>query len=290
MNVIKKVKNHYLPEYYRLMRFDKPIGILLLLWPTLWGLWLAAKGIPPLTILLVFVFGVIVMRAAGCVINDIADRHFDRQVTRTQNRPLATGALPLSHSIILFITLCVLALCLVIFLNWLTLLLAIPGVVIASVYPFMKRYTHWPQAFLGIAFSWGIPMAFSAIQNKITPLAWWLLATNFLWVIAYDTMYAMVDRSDDIKAGIKSTAVLFGKYDRFIIFCLQVMVLISLLIIAVWNHFNALFFIAWLVAIALALYQQILIRNQQPEKCFSAFLNNHWFGLAIFIGIALGLI
>jgi len=278
-----------LNSYCRLMRFDKPIGILLLLWPTLWALWIAAQGIPPLKILTIFLLGVIFMRTAGCIVNDIFDRRFDRQVQRTQHRPLATQEIPLHHAILLLLLFCGLSLILVLFLNTFSLALAVIGLLIAVIYPLMKRVTHWPQAWLGLAFAWGIPMAFAAQTNTVPGLAWWLFATTALWIIVYDTFYGMVDRADDIKIGVQSTAVLFGRFDRLIIACLQATVIISLALIGRFLNLGLVFYSGLLIATFLAIYQQYLIRNRDPQACFRAFLNNHWFGCAIFFGIALSL-
>lgn len=277
-------------DYWRLMRLDKPIGILLLLWPTCWALWLSAGGIPPLEILAIFIAGVVIMRTAGDVINDIADRKIDGSVQRTRHRPLATGKIPMRHAVYLFLSLCVLAGLMTLFLNRLTFCLAIAGLLLACIYPFMKRVTHWPQAFLGLAYSWGIPMAFAAQTNHVPWQAWWLFAAAALWVIAYDTLYAMVDREDDLKIGVKSTAVLFGIYDRGIVAGLQFLVLLSLAMIAQSYHLRKIFYLGWSIAALLAFYQQYLIRHREPEKCFKAFLNNHWFGCALFLGIMAGLL
>lgn len=274
-------------EYWRLMRFDKPIGILLLLWPTLWAVWLAADGAPALKIIAIFIAGVVVMRTAGDIINDVADRHIDGLVQRTRHRPLAQQTISLRNALLLFGILCAIAGVLVLFLNRLSFYLAIVGLGLACLYPFSKRFTHWPQAFLGLAYSWGIPLAFAAQQNQTPPIAWWLFATAALWVIAYDTFYAMVDRPDDLRIGVKSTAVLFGNYDRFIIGCLQGVVLLSLLGIAHFYRLNWEFYLGWGCALAFAIYQQYLIRNREPGACFRAFLNSHWFGCAIFLGIYL---
>jgi 4-hydroxybenzoate polyprenyltransferase len=279
-----------LADYFRLMRFDKPIGILLLLWPTWWALWLAAHGMPSLKLWVIFTLGVVIMRSAGDVINDIADRNFDGAVQRTQNRPLALKKISVRHALILFIFLCTMAGVLTLFLNRLTILLALIGLLLACIYPFTKRLTHWPQAVLGLAYSWGIPMAFAAQQNHVPWTAWWLFATAAVWVIAYDTFYAMVDRPDDIKIGIKSTAVLFGEHDRWVIGVMQITVLASL---AMLSHYYGLgwpFYAGWTIAGLLAIYQQYLIREREPGKCFKAFLNNHWFGCALFLGICSGLL
>ncbi len=277
-------------EYWRLMRFHKPIGILLLLWPTLWALWLAARGLPSLKTVAVFVLGVILMRAAGCVINDIADRNFDGQVRRTQQRPLATRAVSVREALILFFILITLAAGLVIiFLNRLNLYLAILGLAIACFYPFTKRFTHLPQVILGLAFAWGIPMAFAEIQNKIPGISWWLFATTCLWIVVYDTFYAMADREDDLKIGVRSTAILFGKYDRLFTILLQTVVVVSFCGIAIDYHLNWKFYLGWSIALLLMLYQQYLIQERRPEACFQAFLNNNWVGFALFFGLWMGL-
>jgi 4-hydroxybenzoate polyprenyltransferase len=276
-------------DYWRLMRFDKPIGILLLLWPTWWALWLASGGPPPLKILAIFTAGVIIMRTAGDIINDIADRHIDGAVQRTRLRPLAAKTISVRRAFILFVLLCAMAGALTLFLNRLTIYLAILGLCLACLYPFTKRVTHWPQAFLGLAYSWGIPMAFAAQLNKVPWSGWWLFATSVLWVIAFDTFYAMVDRPDDIKIGVKSTAVLWGEYDRWVIAGLQLAVLLSLAMIAVYYRLGWTFYVGWGVASLLAVYQQYLIRHREPAACFRAFLNNHWFGCALFLGLWSGL-
>ncbi len=275
-------------HYLRLMRFDKPIGIFLLLWPTLWSLWIAAKGPPHWLNLIIFILGVIVMRAAGCIINDIADHRIDSQVSRTAARPLARRVISISSAFILFVVLSILALTLVLCLNFLTIKLAFIGFLLATIYPFMKRWTHWPQAFLGLAFAWGIPMAFAAEIGSVPMLAWELFAITFLWVIVYDTQYAMVDREDDIKIGVKSTAILFAGYDRLIIALLQLVVLVSLASLGYYLQLKIYFYLGLLAAAVLAVYQQYLIRQRQPKACFKAFLNNHWFGCVIFLGICFG--
>jgi 4-hydroxybenzoate polyprenyltransferase len=277
-----------LNDYWRLMRFDKPIGIFLLLWPTLSALWLAAGGTPPLSLLWIFIAGVVVMRTAGDIINDIADRHIDGAIQRTRQRPLATQVIPLHHAAALFGLLCLMALALVLLLNRLTICLAAVGLGLACLYPFTKRFTHWPQAFLGLAYSWGILMAFAAQNNEVTGVALWLFATCVLWVIVYDTFYAMADRPDDVKIGVKSTAVLFGKQDRLITGCLQIVVLGSLWGLAHYCRLGSIFYVGWGIAVLLAIYQQYLIRRREPSACFRAFLNNHWFGCAIFLGFLLG--
>jgi len=276
-----------LSKHFVLMRFDKPIGTLLLLWPTLWGLWVAAKGFPNVFILSIFVAGVILMRAAGCVINDIADRHIDGKVSRTQSRPLATGSFSLRAAVILFSILMSIAFILVCLLNAKTILLAIIAAALATLYPFTKRWTYWPQLVLGLAFSMSIPMAFTAITNQIPNIAWLMFATSVLWTITYDTEYAMTDRADDLKIGIKSTAILFGRHDRRVIGCIQIVMLLLLLIIGHQLQLNIYYYLGITAAAVLSIYHQYLIRNRDPQSCFRAFLNNNWIGLAIFLGTAL---
>jgi len=275
-----------LHQYALLMRLHRPIGILLLLWPTLWALWIAGDGYPDLLITIVFIFGVILMRSAGCVINDYADRHIDPHVLRTSDRPLAAGRVTEGEALILFIILCLIAFGLVLLMNWLTIALSVIAALLAASYPFMKRYTHWPQVFLGIAFGFSIPMAFAAQTGTVPILAWWLFFINVLWTVAYDTMYAMADREEDLKIGVKSTAILFGKADKAIIAILQIAVLVLLFWIGQKNNFNQFYFIGLLIAASLIIYQQWLIKDREAERCFQAFLNNNWFGAAIFLGIA----
>jgi 4-hydroxybenzoate polyprenyltransferase len=272
-------------QYYLLTRLHKPIGILLLLWPTLWALWLAAEGVPSLPILLVFTLGVVLMRSAGCVINDYADRAFDPQVRRTRERPLATGLVSPREALVLFAVLCLIALTLVSTLNRLTIYLALGALVLAAVYPFTKRYTHLPQVVLGAAFGWAIPMAFAAVQDGVPKLAWLLFTVNVLWATAYDTFYAMVDRDDDLKIGVKSTAILFGEADLLVIGVLQILVLLGLVLVGRMAGLGLFFYLGLLVAAGLALYQQYLARQRAPAGCFQAFLNNNWFGAAVFAGI-----
>ncbi len=279
----------YLLNYASLMRLDKPIGILLLLWPTLWSLWLAAKGLPRWDLLFIFTLGVILMRSAGCVINDFADRKIDGKVARTQGRPLVTGAVSSRAAIILFVVLCLMALGLVLLTDPLTIKLSVGGLVLAFIYPFMKRHTHLPQIILGAAFAWGVPMAFAAQAGELKKDMWLIYLTVVLWTVVYDTFYAMVDRADDIKIGVKSTAILFGEQDRFITGALQAMTLYSLYLIG--QHFNlGIFYYLSLVNVAgLFCYQQVLIRYREPAACFKAFLNNNWVGAVVFLGIAVDL-
>ncbi len=273
-------------QYALLMRLHRPIGILLLLWPTLWALWIAGNGYPDLLVTIVFILGVILMRSAGCVINDYADRHIDPHVRRTSDRPLAARRVTEREALILFIVLCLIAFGLVLLMNWLTIALSVIAAILAATYPFMKRYTHWPQVFLGIAFGFSIPMAFAAQTGTVPILAWWLFLINVLWTVAYDTMYAMADREEDLIIGVKSTAILFGKADKAIITFLQIAVLVLLFWIGQNNNFNQFYFIGLLIAASLVIYQQWLIKDREAGRCFQAFLNNNWFGAAIFMGIA----
>lgn len=276
-----------LPLYLQLMRLDRPIGTLLLLWPTLWALWLAAGGFPHWHLLIIFPLGVLLMRSAGCVINDYADRRVDGFVARTALRPLATGAVSTREALALFAGLCVLAFVLVLFTNRLTVLLAFVAVALAALYPFMKRYTHLPQVVLGAAFGWSIPMAFAAQLNEVPRTAWLLFSANLLWTIAYDTFYAMVDRDDDIKIGIKSTAILFGDDDRVITATLQAMTLLTLIFVGVQFHLAYWFYVSLIGVTGLFVYQQWLIRERRRDLCLQAFLNNNRVGALIFAGIFL---
>lgn len=273
--------------YWRLARLDKPVGWLLLLWPTLWAVWIAADGHPPAHIVVVFVLGVIAMRAAGCVINDYLDRDFDPQVARTRDRPLASGAVTPKEALGVFAVLMLAAFLLVLTLNRQTILLSFAGAFIAMTYPLAKRFTNLPQVYLGVAFSWGIPMAFSAQHADLMPLAWWLLATNLLWTVAYDTMYAMADRPDDVKAGIKSTAILFGRFDLLINATLQVMALLSLALIGRHLDLGGVFYLGLLGAACTGVYQLHLCKDRDRQRCFKAFLNNIWFGGFVFAGLVL---
>jgi 4-hydroxybenzoate polyprenyltransferase len=273
-------------QYALLMRLHRPIGIFILLWPILWALFLSGRGYPDVLVTTVFVLGVILMRSAGCVINDYADRHIDPYVRRTRDRPLAAGRVSTREALILFVILCVIAFGLVLLMNRLTIALSVVGALLAASYPFMKRYTHWPQVYLGIAFGWSIPMAFAAQTNSIPPIVWWLFITNVLWAVVYDTMYAMVDREDDLVIGVKSTAILFGQADKMIIAGLQISVLLLLLWIGQHENLGILYYLGLLAASGLSIYQQWLIKDRNPQLCFQAFLNNNWFGAAIFAGIA----
>ena len=274
-------------SYWRLMRFDRPIGILLLLWPTLWALWVAAQGVPSIKNLFIFCAGVVVMRAAGCVANDLADRDFDGHVERTRGRPLANGELRPRQAAGLLLALLTLALLLVLMTNRQTVLLSLAGAALAVSYPLFKRFTHYPQIVLGVAFGWGIPMAFTAETGSIAPVAWWLLLANVVFSVIYDTQYAMVDRDDDLAIGIKSTAIAFGRHDLKILMVLQLFMLAILIGIGLTLGFHWPWWLALSTAGALFFWQQRLIRDRGREACFRAFLNNNWVGLALFFGLAL---
>jgi 4-hydroxybenzoate polyprenyltransferase len=271
----------------QITRADKPIGTYLLLWPTYWALWIAGDGFPTLHWLVVFTLGVFVMRSAGCVINDWADRKVDGQVKRTQNRPLVSGLLTSNDALSLFGVLIGIALGLVLTLSWYTIQLSVIAVLLAASYPFMKRYTQLPQVVLGAAFSWGMIMAFAEGMGEIPAIAWLLFSANLLWTVAYDTMYAMVDRDDDLKIGVKSTAILFGRHDKRIILLLQLATLALLMSVGEMLAFGWPYQLSLIVAAGFFCYQQILIVNREREKCFAAFLNNHYVGLVVFIGISL---
>ena len=273
--------------YWRLMRFDKPIGILLLLWPTLWALWIAGEGRPSVKNILIFAAGVVLMRAAGCIINDVADRDFDSQVQRTRSRPLATGELNVREALIMFALLMLMAFGLVLLTNALTIKLAFAGAVLASSYPFFKRFTHWPQVVLGIAFGWGMVMAFAAETGRIPAVAWWLLSVNIVWSVVYDTLYAMVDRDDDIRVGLKSTAILFGHYDLLILRSLKLLMLVLLLKIGLMLAMTWPWYLGVAITAGLFFMQQLSVRNRDPGACFRAFLNNNWIGLALFAGLVI---
>ena len=274
--------------YAQLMRIDKPIGTLLLLWPTLWALWVAAQGFPDLSVLIVFSAGVFLMRSAGCVINDFADRNIDGFVDRTKNRPLPSGRATSAEAIILFLLLAISAFLLVLTQNSLTIQLSFAGLLLAFAYPFMKRFTHLPQFVLGLAFSWAIPMAFAAQANALPAVVWIIFAVNIIWTIAYDTLYAMVDREDDLKIGMKSTAILFAQNDKLIIALLQLSSLILLILLGGLENLNWPYFIALLVVAGLFVRQQLQIKNREKTACFKAFLDNNYVGLIVFAGLFLG--
>lgn len=279
------LKAENIAAYWQLARANRPIGIYLLLWPTLWALLIAAEGLPPWHITLVFCAGVAIMRSAGCVINDYADRHIDGKVKRTLNRPLITGQVSEKEAIALFVLLVFTAFLLVLTLNWHTVLLSVAALFLASLYPFMKRYTYLPQFVLGAAYSWGIPMAFMAVQQQIPWWAWLIYLANLLWTVAYDTQYAMVDRDDDIHIGVKSTAILFGHYDKSIIALLQLCTLCLIGVLAWQMNMEWPIYLAMLIVVGFFVYQQRLIWARAREQCFQAFLNNHYVGMILTLGL-----
>jgi 4-hydroxybenzoate polyprenyltransferase len=274
-----------LRDYALLMRLDRPIGTFLLLWPTLWAIWIAGDGRPSIKVLLVFVVGVLIMRSAGCVINDLADRDIDPHVKRTRDRPLAAGRVRPGEALALFVILCTIAFMLVLTLNRLTVWLSLVGVLLAASYPFMKRFHHLPQAHLGAAFSWAVPMVFAAQTGSLPPICWLLFTVNLLWTVVYDTLYAMVDREDDLRIGVRSTAILFGDLDRVFVAAMQLMVLAGFYLLGGQAGLGWVYQAALVGVAALMLYQQYLIRQRDERKCFQAFLNNNWLGLVVFLGI-----
>ncbi|MCF7364249.1 MULTISPECIES: 4-hydroxybenzoate octaprenyltransferase [Vibrio] len=271
--------------YWQLMRMDRPIGSLLLLWPTIWALILSAQGFPDIKVLIVFVLGVFMMRSAGCVINDFADRKVDGHVKRTSQRPLPSGKVSAKEAVILFLALSIASFLLVLTMNPLTVQLSFAGLVLAFIYPFMKRFTHLPQLFLGLAFSWSIPMAWAAQANELPLIVWFVFAINVVWTVAYDTQYAMVDRDDDLVIGIKSTAILFGRYDKMIIGGLQLMTIAMLIMLGNYYQLGASYYWGLLVAGGLFVYQQHLIRHRERQPCFQAFLNNNYVGMVVAAGL-----
>lgn len=272
--------------YWRLMRFDRPIGILLLLWPTWWALLVAGHGRPSVRNFVVFTLGVIVMRAAGCVMNDIADRNFDPHVERTRNRPLASGELQMRHAVAAFLALLTIAFALVLLTNRLTVMLAFAGAALAAFYPFFKRFTHLPQVMLGAAFGWGIPMAFAAETERVPAQAWWLFGINVLWAVIYDTLYAMVDRDDDRAIGVRSTAILFGRRDLALVGALMALMLASLALFGAHYALSWPWFAGLAGAGALFAHQLWRVRNRDRVQCFRAFMNNNWVGFSVFAGLA----
>ncbi|MCU7875245.1 MAG: 4-hydroxybenzoate octaprenyltransferase [Candidatus Thiodiazotropha sp. (ex Lucinoma borealis)] len=269
------------------MRLHRPIGILLLLWPTLWALWIAGDGLPPWGIVLVFIAGVAIMRSAGCAINDYADREFDGHVARTQTRPIAAGLVSPSEAVVVFLVLTLLAACLLIFLNWPTRIMSLVALLLAAIYPFMKRFTHLPQIMLGAAFGWAVPMAFMALNESIPLVAWLMFISAVIWALIYDTQYAMVDREDDLKIGVKSSAILFGRYDNLIVGLLQVFMIGLLLIVGALSARGGLYYMGVMLGAVLFAYQQWLSRERESQACFEAFLNNNIFGMVIFISLML---
>jgi len=276
-----------LQQYWLLARFDKPIGILILLWPALWALWLASSGSPDLLVLTVICCGVVLMRAAGCVINDYADRNLDPHVERTKLRPMAAGKVQPKEALIVFTVLSLTAFAMVLLLNTYTILLSFGGVFLAASYPFMKRYTQLPQAYLGIAFGWAVPMSFAAQSNEIPLVAWLMYLATALWALVYDTMYAMVDKEDDLKIGIKSTAILFGDKDREVMAVLQVIIMLLMIQVGRLQDLSWIYYVTLACASLFFVYQQKLIFYRDKKDCFKAFLNSNWFGLTIFVVLVL---
>jgi len=286
MTLSEKIKDRAL-QYWLLARFDKPIGILILLWPAVWALWVASQGKPDLLVLVVICAGVVLMRAAGCVINDYADREFDPHVERTKLRPIAAGKVSPKEALIVFTVLCLSAFALVLLLNTYTIMLSFGGAFLAATYPFMKRYTQLPQAYLGIAFGWAVPMSFAAQTNTIPSVTWLMYLAVVLWALVYDTMYAMVDKEDDLKIGVKSTAILFGDYDREIMAVLQLIILALLFYVGAVQNLSWIYYSALGLSSLFFIYQQKLIFYRDKADCFKAFLNSNWFGLTIFVGLVL---
>ena len=274
-------------KYLRLMRFDKPIGIYLLLWPTLWALFLAANGIPSIKLLIIFILGVVLMRAAGCVINDYVDRDVDKLVERTKKRPITTGEVATKEALYLFVLLIVVAFLLVLFTNYFTIKLAFIALALTMLYPFTKRWIYLPQFILGMAFAMSIPMAFAATNNSVPISAWLIFIANIIWSIVYDTIYAMIDVDDDLKIGVKSSAILFSKYDLKIILLLQIILLIMLCFIGITFDLNIVYYIFIIFSAILMVHHQFLIKNREKDNCLRAFLSNHYIGVFVFIGIAL---
>lgn len=273
--------------FIELTRLNRPVGAYLLLWPTFWALWVAAEGFPDLSIFIIFTLGVFFMRAAGCVINDYADRNVDGHVERTVNRPLITGTVTSKQALILFFSLLAASFVLVLFTNTLTIQLSFIGAALAAIYPFMKRHTHLPQVFLGAAFSWSIPMAFAAQAGELPKYVWLMYIANLSWTVAYDTMYAMVDRNDDLKIGVKSTAILFGDADRVMIGILNGIAILCLLLLGSELSLGIFYYLGLLAAICLMIYQLWLIKDRDRAGCFAGFINSHWVGVVVWLGLIL---
>ncbi len=269
------------------MRIDRPIGTFLLLWPTLWAIWIASDGRPSALIVVLFSLGVFIMRSAGCVINDYADRDIDRHIERTKNRPITSGKVSAKEALAVFAVCIAVAFALVLMLNTYTIALSFVALLLAAVYPFMKRYTYYPQIMLGIAFSWAIPMSFAAQLNTIPTVAWLLYFVTILWIVAYDTMYAMADREDDLKIGVKSTAIIFAEKDRLIIALLQTAFLLGMMLVAWWVQGSIYFYLGIFAAAGFSVYQQYQLKDREKNAYFQAFLNNNWVGMSIFVGILL---
>ena len=273
--------------YAKLMRLDKPIGILLLLWPMLWGLWFAAEGFPDWMVFFIFVMGTILMRSAGCVINDYADRKIDPHVERTKNRPMAAGLVGSKEALLLAAGLSLVAFLLILPLNSLTIMLSVPALFLAASYPFTKRFFAMPQAYLGIAFSFGIPMAFAAQTNTLPPIIWMLMLANLFWVVAYDTAYAIVDKPDDLKIGIRTSAITFGHFDVMGVMVCHTIFIAIMVYIGQWQHMGMAYYVGLTIALGLMVYQYTLIRNRDRALCFKAFLHNNWVGAVVFLGISI---
>jgi len=273
--------------YAKLMRLDKPIGILLLLWPMLWGLWFAAEGFPDWMVFFIFVMGTILMRSAGCVINDYADRQIDPHVERTKNRPMAAGLVGSKEALLLAAGLSLVAFLLILPLNSLTIMLSVPALFLAASYPFTKRFFAMPQAYLGIAFSFGIPMAFAAQTNTLPPIIWMLMLANLFWVVAYDTAYAIVDKPDDLKIGIRTSAITFGHFDVMGVMVCHTIFIAIMVYIGQWQHMGMAYYVGLTIALGLMVYQYTLIRNRDRALCFKAFLHNNWVGAVVFLGISI---
>jgi len=284
---LEAVLKERLNIYGRLMRVDKPIGTYLVAWPMLWALWIAGAGHPDAANVIIFLAGAFLMRSAGCEINDFADRKIDPHVQRTRARPLAAGEISSKEALALFVALCLIAFALVLTTNRLTVLLSFGALGLAALYPFMKRYTHWPQVFLGAAFGWSVPMAFAAQTGEVPMAAWLIFAANICWVVAYDTMYAMVDRDDDTRIGVKSTAILFGRWDRHIIGLFQLGFLALMLVTGLAFDLSIVYYLGLGVATVFAIHHQRMIYLRQRDACFKAFLNNNLLGAAVFIGLVL---
>ena len=283
---IKQIDLEKLSVYARLVRLDKPVGIFLLLWPTMWALFIASNGIPTIKHLVLFTLGVVLMRSAGCAINDYADRNIDPLISRTRKRPIASGELEPEEGLFVFALLVFIAFLLVLFLNRLTFYFAVGGALLAATYPYMKRIHFLPQVHLGIAFAWSVPMAFTAVSNDYPPpIAWLIFTCAVVWTTAYDTMYAMADREEDIKIGVKSTAILFGPLDKFAVGLMQLLVIVCLILIGINEKLNWVYYVGISVGVGFFIYQQILIKHRFADRCFFAFSNNQYFGLVIFIGI-----
>lgn len=275
--------------YVQLMRLHRPVPMWLMLWPILWALWIAGEGHPPVSVVLIFILGVIVMRAAGCVINDIWDRNIDKQVPRTQMRPLAAGVISVPEAVVLAVVLLAVALILVLSLNLYTLLLAVVAVLGVWIYPFMKRVTYYPQVVLGVVFNWGILLVFSAMQNAVPMIAIALLVTALVWTVAYDTLYAIPDRPADLKIRVKSTAILLGDMDRFGVAILDILFVLGLIFVGQQLQMNIYYYLGLIVVFALLVYQWWMIRKRDPDACMAAFLHNNWVGIMVFLSIVAGM-